>query len=179
MSLSDTTSTCFPFGLENSAASYSAIFHQKNLDQNSVLTQSAPQFDSYPDSDDNFDSNLLNCSNLTITATPQSRIVYWKNSKTTGPLNNARLETCLRDLPYQSGRPLSPIEEEGVGDIALVDYSTTHSTPDRQVYISLHGDDSALGSQADQYANENLDQISDDELSVNAPQDESPQDKDN
>ena len=46
MSLSDTTSTCFPFGLENSAASYSAIFHQKNLDQNSVLTQSAPQFDS-------------------------------------------------------------------------------------------------------------------------------------
>ena len=45
------------------------------------------------------------------------------------------------------------------------------------MYISLHGDESALGSQADRYANESLDQISDDELSVNAPQDESQQDK--
>ena len=45
------------------------------------------------------------------------------------------------------------------------------------MYVSLHGDESALGSQADRYANENLDQISDDELSVNAPQDEFQQDK--
>jgi len=45
------------------------------------------------------------------------------------------------------------------------------------VYISLHGDESALGSQADRYANELLNQISDDELSVNAPQNESQQDK--
>ena len=51
------------------------------------------------------------------------------------------------------------------------------STPDRQVYVSLHGEESALGYQADQYANKSLDQISDDELSVNAPQDESQQDK--
>ena len=47
------------------------------------------------------------------------------------------------------------------------------------MYVSLHGEESALGSQADRYANENLDQISDDELSVNAPQDESQQDKKN
>ena len=47
------------------------------------------------------------------------------------------------------------------------------------MYVSLHGDDSALGSQVNRYANERLDQISDDELSVNALQDESPQDKDN
>ena len=84
---------------------------------------------------------------------------------------------CLRDLPYQSGRPLSPVRGEEIGDTALVNYSTTHLTPDRQVYISLHGESSALSSQADQYANENLEQISDDELSVNAPQDESQQDK--
>jgi hypothetical protein len=45
------------------------------------------------------------------------------------------------------------------------------------VYVSLHGEGSALGSQADRYANESLDQISDDELLVNAPQDESQQDK--
>ena len=81
-------------------------------------------------------------------------------------------------MPYQSGRPLSPIGEEEIGDVTLVDYSTTHSTPDRQVYISLHGEESALGSQADQYTNENLDQISGDKISVNAPQDESQQDRD-
>ena len=122
------------------------------------------------------DTDSLNFPSLTIMATPQSRVVYWKNSDST---DNARLVACLRDLPYQSGRPLSPFGEEEIGDIALVDYNTTHSTPDRQVYVSLHGDDSALGSQADQYANDNMDQISEDELSVNAPQDESPQDRDN
>ena len=84
---------------------------------------------------------------------------------------------CQRDLPYQSGRPPSPVRGEEIGDTALVDYSTTHSTPDRQVYVSLNREESALGSQADQYAIENLDQISDDELSVNAPQDESQQDR--
>ena len=83
----------------------------------------------------------------------------------------------LRDLPYQLGRPLSPVRGEEIGDTALVNYSTTHLTPDRQVYVSLHGEESALGYQADQYANENLGQISDDELSVKAPQDESHQDR--
>ena len=80
---------------------------------------------------------------------------------------------CLR----QSSRPFSPIRGEEIGDTALVDYSTTHSTPDSQVYVSLHGEEGALGSQADQYANKNLDQISYDELSVNTPLDESQQDK--
>ena len=85
----------------------------------------------------------------------------------------------LRDLPYQTGIPLPPVREEEISDTALVDNNTTHSTPDRQVYVSLNGEESALSSQADQYANESLDQISDDEQSVNAPQDESQQDRDN
>ena len=114
---------------------------------------------------------------MTILATPQSQIVYWKDSELTDAPNNARVVACLSDLPYQPGKPLSPVRGEEVGDTSLVDYSTTHSTPDRQVYVSLHGEESALGSQADQYANENLDQISDDELSVNAPQDESQQER--
>ena len=45
------------------------------------------------------------------------------------------------------------------------------------MYVSLHVDESALGSQADRYANELLNQISDDKLSVNALQDKSQQDK--
>ena len=74
LSLSDPTPTHFPFGLRNSAMSYSALLHQKDQ----TGTRIAPQFDSYPDSDDDFypDSDLLNCPNLTILATPQSRIIY-------------------------------------------------------------------------------------------------------
>ena len=175
LSLSDPTPTHFPFGLRNSAASYSALFHQKDR----TGTRTPPLLDSYPDSDDDFDfdSDLLGCRNLTILATPQSRVVYWRDSELTSAPRNTRTVACLRDLPYQSGRPLSPIRGEEIGDTALVDYSTTHSTPDRQVYVSLHGEDSMLGSRADQYANELVNQISDDELSVNAPQDESQQDK--
>jgi len=175
LSLSDPTPTRFPFGLKNSALSYSALSRQWNR----TGIRTPPIFDSYPDSDDDFDLDLdsLDCQNLTILATPQSRVVFWKNSESTNDVNNARLVACLRDLPYQPGRPLSPVRGEEIGDTALVDYSTTHSTPDRQVYVSLHGDESALGSQADRFANESPSQISDDELSVNAPQDESQQDK--
>ena len=74
LSLSGTTSTRFPLELGNSTASYSAILHRKNV----IRTRTAPQFDSYPDSDDDFDpdSDLLNCPNLTILATPQSQIIY-------------------------------------------------------------------------------------------------------
>ena len=68
LSLSDKTSTRFPLELENSAASYFGILHRKNLDQNSVSTRTAPQFD--------FDLDSLNFPSLTIMATPQSRVVY-------------------------------------------------------------------------------------------------------
>ena len=104
--------------------------------------------------------------------------MYWQDSVPAELLDTARLVGHVNDLPYQHGRPLAPVEGEGIGDTALVDYSTTHdSSPDRQVYVSIHGDDCILGSQADRYANELLDQISDDELSVNAPQGETQQDK--
>ena len=77
LSFSETTLTCFRLGLENSAVSYFAIFHQKNLAQNSVITRTAPQtqFDSYPDSDDDFDSDLLNFPSLTIMATPLLTVI--------------------------------------------------------------------------------------------------------
>jgi len=68
LSLSGTTSTRFPLELENLAASYFGILHRKNLDQNSVSTRTAPQFD--------FDLDSLNFPSLTIMATPQSRVVY-------------------------------------------------------------------------------------------------------
>jgi len=144
LSLSDSMPTHFPFGLKNSAMTYSALSRQ--WDRTGIRTP--PLFDSYPDSDDDFDLDLDSpyCQGLTILATPQSRIIFWKDYVSADDVNNARLVACLRDLPYQPGKPLSPVREEKIGDTALVDYSTTHSTPDRQVYVSLHGEESALGS---------------------------------
>ena len=74
LSLSDMTPTCFPFGLMNSVMSYSALFHRRDQ----TGTRTIPRFDSYPDSDDDFDlnSDSLGYPNLTILATPQSRVVY-------------------------------------------------------------------------------------------------------
>ena len=156
--------------------------HETNpriVDQEATACREAPIFDSYPDLDDEFDLELANCPGLTIVATPQGHFLYWQGSGPAKLLDNARLVACLQDLPYQKRRPLSPIEEEGVGDTIFVDYSTTHdSSPDHQVYVSIHGENNGLGLQAEHYANENLEQISDDKLSVNAPQGECQQDKD-
>ena len=175
LSFSDSTPTRFPFGLKNSAMSYSALSRQWDR----TGTRIPPLFDSYPDSDDDsdLDSDSPDRQGLSILATPQNRVVFWKKSESANAINNVRLVAGLQDLPYQPGRTLPPIRGEEIGDTVLVDYSTTHSTPDRQVYVSLHREESAVGSRADQYANENLDQISDDDLSVNAAQDESQQDK--
>ena len=66
----------------------------------------SPLFDSYLDSNDDFnlDSDPLGCQNLTILATPQNRIVFWKNSESVNDVNNAQMVACLWDLPYQPGR---------------------------------------------------------------------------
>ena len=76
LSLSDPMPTRFPFRLRNSAMSYSALLHRRD----STGTRTPPLFDSYPDSDDDFDfdSDSLIYRNLTILTTPQSRVVYWK-----------------------------------------------------------------------------------------------------
>ena len=75
--------------------------------------------------------------------------------------------------------PLPPIEKEGIRDTVLIDYSTTHeSPPDRHVYVLIPGPDSDMGPDAANYANELLDQIFGDKLSVNAPKNEADQDRD-
>ena len=70
LSFSDSTPTRFPFGLKNSAMLYSTLSRQWDR----TGTRTPPLFDSYPDSDDDFDldSDSLDCQSLTIMATPQS-----------------------------------------------------------------------------------------------------------
>ena len=53
LSLSDSMPTRFPFGLKNSAMTYSALSRQWDR----TGTRTPPLFDSYTDSDDDFDLN--------------------------------------------------------------------------------------------------------------------------
>ena len=94
-------------------------FNKRITNQEIVACREAPVFDSYPELDNEIDPGLANYPSLTIIATPRSRFVYWKVSEPYELLDDAQLVACLRDLPNQEGRPLSPIEEEGVGDIGL------------------------------------------------------------
>jgi hypothetical protein len=58
----------------------------------------------------------------------------------------------MQELPFQEGKPLSPILEEGEGSTELVEYShTADNSPDRQVYMaSLHNaDDDEPGPEYD------------------------------
>ena len=93
LSLLGSMPTRFPFGLKNSAMSYLAVSRQWDR----IGTRTPPLFDSYPDSHDDFDlnSDSLDRQGLTILATPQSRIVCWKDSESAGDVNNARMVACL------------------------------------------------------------------------------------
>jgi hypothetical protein len=112
---------------------------------------------------------------LIVTSTPQGWFVYWKGMQPTKLLDESCLVAYNPDLPFQAGKPLSPIGKEGAGDTKLVDYNTTYeSSPDRHVYLAIVGD---LGEGEECYANELAEHISADEPSANAPQNESPVDQ--
>jgi hypothetical protein len=67
--------------------------------------------------------------------------VYWKGFETSELLDyESRLVAFTQELPFQEGRPLSPIAEEGESSAELLDHSrTANHSPDRQVCMaSLH-----------------------------------------
>ena len=106
---------------------------------------------------------------------PQGRFVYWKGFEPAKLLDDPRLIAYIPDPPFQHGKPLSPIEE--IVETTLVDYSTTHeSPPEHQICATIPGAHHQEGDAA-RYSIETLDQISNDELSANAPADEPQEDK--
>jgi hypothetical protein len=104
---------------------------------------------------------------LVITSTPAGRFVYWPDRKPadlTG--GNSRCVAYLDSLPFQEGTPLAPVEEHTPTEVA-----TTNSglgTPDRQVFMAAGETLGPLGTRGDRY----FEDISADELSANAPADE-------
>jgi hypothetical protein len=84
--------------------------------------------------------------------------------------DNTRLVAYIQKLPYQVGKPLPPMIEEGEDHTVLVDYSSSSSEylPERHVFMATI-EHVEVGNV---YDNELAADISADELTTNAPQDE-------
>jgi hypothetical protein len=106
-------------------------------------------------------------SGLVITSTPTDKFVYWLDRKPADLTNeNSRCVTYLDSLPFQEGTPLAPTEEHTPTEVATSDSSL--SSPDRQFFMTTNETPGPSGTLPDRY----LVDISADELSANAPADE-------
>jgi hypothetical protein len=79
---------------------------------------------------------------------------------------NSRCVACLDSLSFQEGTPLALAGEHTPTEVATSDSSL--SSPDRQVFMTTNETPGPSGTVPDQY----LEDISADELSANAPADE-------
>jgi hypothetical protein len=85
---------------------------------------------------------------------------------------DSRLVAFMQELPFQEGKPLSPISEGGEGSIELLEHShTADNSPDCQVYMASlrNADDDESGPEYDAKL---LADVSVDERTTDAPQDE-------
>jgi hypothetical protein len=106
-------------------------------------------------------------SGLVITSTPTGRFVYWPDRKPADLTDeNSRCVAYLDSLPFQEGTPLAPIEEHTPTEVATSDSNL--GSPDRQVFMTTNETPGPSGTVPDRY----LEDISADELSANAPADE-------
>jgi hypothetical protein len=106
-------------------------------------------------------------SGLVITSTPVGRFVYWPYRKPADLTDgNSCCVAYLDSLPFQEGTPLAPAEEHTPTEVATSDSSL--GSPNRQVFMTTNEMSGPSGTQPDRY----LEDISVDELSANAPADE-------
>jgi hypothetical protein len=109
---------------------------------------------------------------LVITSTPAGRFVYWPDRKPADLTDgNSRYVAYLDLLPFKEGTPLSPAEEHTPTKVATTDSSL--GSPDRQVFMTTNETPGPSGTQPDRF----LQDISANELSANAPADETNDDK--
>jgi hypothetical protein len=109
---------------------------------------------------------------LVITSTPGGRFIYWPDRKPADLTDgNSRCVAYLDSLPFKEGTPLAPAEEHTPPEVATTDSSL--GSPDRQVFMTTNETPGPSGTQPDRF----LEDISADELSANAPTDETNDDK--
>jgi hypothetical protein len=104
-------------------------------------------------------SGCFGPGDLVIASSPKGHIVHWKGMKLSNLLEaESRLVAHLEPLPFQEGRPLATAAEESM---ELVDESS-HELSSRQVLMAEEGEDGG------NLLIDNLDVISDDEITANA-----------
>jgi hypothetical protein len=112
-------------------------------------------------------------SDLVITSTPAGRFVYWPDRKPADRTDeNSRCVAYLDALPFQEGTPLAPTEEHTPTEVATSDSSL--GSLDRQVFMITNEMPGPSGTVPNRY----LEDISADELSANAPADETDANRD-
>jgi hypothetical protein len=112
-------------------------------------------------------------SSLVITSTPADRFVYWPDRKPADLTDeNSRCVAYLDSPPFQEGTPLAPTKEHTPTEVATSDSSL--GSPDRQVFMTTNDTPGPSGTVPDRY----LEDISADELSANAPADETDANRD-
>jgi uncharacterized membrane protein YgcG len=128
-----------------------------------------------PESEDNSTEHPLSgpASGLVITSTPAGRFVYWLDRKPADLIGgDSRYVAYIDSLPFQEGTPLAQADSNTPTEVAPSESSL--GTPDRQVFMAAGDALGPSGTAQDRY----LEDISSDELSVDAPPNENPADRD-
>jgi hypothetical protein len=128
-----------------------------------------------PESEDNSTEHPLSgpASGLVITSTPARRFVYWPDRKPADLISgDSRYVAYIDSLPFQEGTPLAQADSNTPTEVAVSESSL--GTPDRQVFMAAGDTPGPSGTAQDKY----LEDISSDELSADAPANETPADRD-
>jgi hypothetical protein len=181
----------FPYGLCNASKAHAKALTARRAGKEIVsdyTSDSNPDSSYYSDSsyEFNFGSNpepesenttteqplLGSATGLVITSTPTGRFVYWPDRKPADLTDgNSRHVAYLDSLPFEEGTPLAPAEEHTSIEVATTDFGL--GTPDHQVFMAAGETSGLSGTRPDRY----FEDISADELSANAPADETSDDK--
>jgi hypothetical protein len=128
-----------------------------------------------PKSEDNTTEHPLSgsASGLVITSTPTGRFVYWPDRKPADLISgDSHYVTYIDSLLFQEGTPLARAGSNTPTELASTECSL--GTPDHQVFMAAGDTPGPSGTTTDKY----LEDISADELSVDAPADETAANRD-
>jgi hypothetical protein len=128
-----------------------------------------------PESEDNTTEHPLSgpASGLVITSMPAGRFVYWPDCKPADLISgDSRYVAYLDSLPFQEGTPLARADSYTPTEVASSE--TSLGNPDRQVFMAAGDTPGPSGTATDKY----LEDISADELSTDAPADETAANRD-
>jgi hypothetical protein len=182
----------FPYGLCNASRAHAEalaarragkeIVSDYSSDSNPAsgyYSDSSYEFDFGSDPDEpEFENSVTEqplsgpATGLVITSTPSRRFVYWPDRKPADLTDdNSYCVAYLDPLPFQEGTPLAPTEEHTPTEVVTTDFGL--GTPNRQVFMAAGETPEPSGTRPDWY----YEDISADELSANAPTDETNDDK--